>query len=65
MGGGDGHVIVDDATVSTLGNPLVSGSLPKEMQGPVATILANDPDDWTEEDRCTLGDAYKWALCNL
>jgi hypothetical protein len=63
MGGGDGHVIVDDAVKATLGNPVVSGSLPTNMQGPVADILAKD--SWTAQDRHTLGKAFSWALCNL
>lgn len=62
---GGGHVIIQQSAVNTLGNPLVLGSLPGDMQTTVRAILAKDPADWTHADRCVLGCAYTWALCNL
>lgn len=62
---GGGHIIIDDATVKTLGDPLVQGALPGEIQSSVKDVLAKDPADWTHADRCVLGCAWTWALCNL
>jgi hypothetical protein len=62
---GGGHVIIQNATVNTLSDPLVSGALPDWMRLAVSAILAKDPEDWTYQERCVLGHAYSWALCNL
>lgn len=62
---GGGHIIIDDATIQTLSNPLVQGALPGEMQSCVRDVLAKASADWTYSDRCVLGHAYTWALCNL
>jgi len=64
MSGAGGHIILI-STRQVLSDPLVSGSLPTVLRGPIAMIIAKDIDQWNDLDKIVAAHAYSWALCNL
>lgn len=65
MGGNGGIIIVQQAVIKTLNDPLVHGQLPHTTRLAVDPLLAADPNTWNEHDCRTLTDALHWALCHL
>lgn len=65
QGGGGGVIIVRDAAVQTLTNPVVHGQLPATMTGSLDPILATPPTLWSTLECEIVGRAFHWALCNL
>jgi hypothetical protein len=65
MGGGDGHVIVDNAIQSVLTNPVVHGVLPPKHQTAIDLFINTDPGTWTDVQRTESFKAFEWAHKNL
>lgn len=65
MGGSGGGIIVRNAAVRTLKDPIVHGQLPTTMVSGLDSVLAVDPSMWSQMEREIVGRAFHWALCNL
>lgn len=62
---GGGTIIIRNAAQSCMGNPIICGQLPAQMQPTVAAVVAKDQSTWTHADCATMGWAMSWALTNL
>jgi len=62
---GDGGIIVRNAAMQGLKDPLVHGALPPDMAKKLDAIFAADPGTWNPQQCASVGQAMKWALTNL
>ena len=60
-GGGGGIIIIKQALKQTLGDPLVSGTIPEPLHSEVVALCSMDCGDWTPQQYHTALHAFLYA----